>query len=262
MGYFSTRHHRGERWCRAFFTGAAPDRICGDISPDYFLHPASVERLQAFTLAPKIILAVREPASWAVSLHRHLGTFEYRVPRFADFLERHRISDTDWSWLGRRRDLPEFSIQDSLIEQTVERYRAAFGARLLLYSFADFARNPVEILRALESFLGLPRWFTDGTDWHVPINTRWRRNTKLITYLLSREPVVSTAGRLLPGRVLQRLRLHLDRRAARRATTVADPAGPADLDLARHRLAADRRYVERLFAAAPVQLGDGTPLET
>jgi len=258
VGYFSTRHHRGEAWYRAFFAGAAPGRICGDISPDCFLHPDGVKRLQVFQPAPHIILAVREPASWAVSFHRHLATFEWRVPPFAGFLTRHRIPDTGGFGFGHRRAQPEFSIAASLIERTVEQYRAAFGTRLLLYSFAHYARDPVGVLRAIETFLGLPPWFADRAEWHVPINSRRRRHLKLVTFLLSREVVVAAAGSLLPGPLLQRLRLGRDRRAARQASGAVDPAEASDLELARRQLAGDARYVEQLFAAAPIQLGDGT----
>ena len=255
LSYFSGKHGKGESWYRAFFAGAAPGQVCADISPDYFMHPDAVGRLLAFAPRPRIALAIREPASWAVSYHRHLSTFEWRVPAFEAFLTRHAVPDNRILRTGGVG--ATFAIRDSLVSRTIERFRAAFGGDLLLYSFAHFRREPIAVLGALERFLGIPASLTAAQLPPDIINASGRRNIRLLSYLVSREELVTAAGAVLPRRLLRAVRSRFDRASSPSRAPRADPAHAADMRLATELLAADIRYCDSLFRTSPVQLGDG-----
>ena len=258
LSFFTINQARGAAWYRSFFRQARTDQICGDISPDYFLHPAAVSRLRAFSPRTKVILAVRDPAAWAVSFHRHIATFEWRVPTFAAFLHQHPVPDNRLVNLHSRHERATFAIADALVERTLEEYRHAFGPDLLVYSFDLFRSSPLAVIRAIERFLDLPPTLVEAQLPAGAINSSRRRNSRLLSYLLSREEFITAADHLLPRSLLSATRRKLDcfTSAALQPPPV-DPDYQRDLELARTRLATDCRYVETLLARAPIQLGDG-----
>lgn len=263
LSFFTINQDRGAAWYRTFFRQARADQVCGDISPDYFLHPTAVARLRAFSPRPKVILAVREPAAWAVSFHRHIATFEWRVPAFADFLKQHPVPDNRLLQCRGRDVRATFAIAGSLVERTLEEYRRAFGPDLLLYSFDLFRSSPLTVMRAIEQFLGLPPLLVESQLPAGAINSSRRRNLRLLSYLLSREEFITAADRLLPRALLRATRGKFDRFAASSPKPPpVDPDYQPDLALARRSLATDCRYVETLLARAPIQLGDGHPFPT
>jgi hypothetical protein len=255
LSFFSAKFEKGEVWYRSFFSEATDSQICGDFSPDYFLHPAAIGRIQALAPDARIILAVREPASWAVSFHRHIATFELRVPRFAEFLERHPVPDM--RIFRGASSQQTFSIRDSLVQRTLEEYRRAFGARLLVYSFDYFKARPLAVVQSIERFLGLPPKLNQSALPDGVINSNQRTNIRFLSYLLSRDIVAAVTGRIFPRRFIQGLRKTFDRVSSRPARRATDPSHDIDFKTAQSILAADRDYVASLFAQYPIQLGTG-----
>jgi len=260
LSFFTINRDRGDAWYRAFFQPARADQACGDISPDYFLHPAAAQRIHTFSPGAKVILAVRDPAAWAVSFHRHIATFEWRVPPFPVFLQRHPVPDNRLTHLRGRKERAVFAISDSLIERTVEEYRRTFDANLLVYSFDFFRSSPLTVMRAIERFLDLPPTLVESQLPAAAINSSRRRNSRLLSYLLSREEFITAIDHVLPRAFLRAARGKFDRFASSSPQPhPVDPDCQQDLALARTRLAADCRYVETLLARAPIQLGNGQP---
>ena len=258
LSFFTTNQDRGDAWYRTFFLKAKANQICGDISPDYFLHRAAVQRISDFSPRPKVILAVRDPAAWAVSFHRHIATFEWRVPAFADFLRRHPVPDNRLMNFRDRHGRATFAIADALVERTLEEYRHTFGPDLLIYSFDLFRSSPLTVMRAIEQFLDLPPKLVESQLPAGAINSSRRRNSRLLSYLLSREELITTAGHLLPRSLMRATRGKFDRlTSAAPQPPPVDPDYTRDLVLARTHLASDCRYVETLLARAPIQFGDG-----
>ena len=258
LSFFSSKYSKGEAWYTGFFAQARPGQVCADISPDYFVHSEAVDRILRFKPRPKVVLAVREPASWALSYHRHLATFEWRVPEFERFITRHRIPDNRLlrpRGPGCWRHIPPSGV--SFVSTTVERFRAALGRDLLVYSFDAFRKQPFAVMQALERFLGLPASIDPSQMPPNLINAGGRRNIRFLSYLVSREEIVTAAGAVLPRRLLRGVRSRFDRISAPSASPAADPAYERDLKLAREVLADDSRYYSRLFASSAIQLGDG-----
>ena len=259
LAYFSANYGKGESWYHAFFEGASPGQLCADISPNYFLHPDAAERIRRFSGSTKVILAVRDPAAWAVSFHRHIATFHWKVPSFAAFLESHPMPNNHL-WPLARNSGPSFSIRDSLVQRTVERYRRIFGRDLLVFSFDVFKERPLTVLRSIESFLGLQSAFNSEDLPPGAINSSRRRHIKLLSYILSREELIAVSGRILPAAFLRAARKRMDRLSVPRGTQDPDPGLAPDLALAGRLLSADCEYVSSLFATSPIQLGDGSAL--
>jgi len=259
LRYFSQNYRNGRSWYWQFFAAARRDQVCADVSPDYFLYPEAAERLQAFAAPVKIVMIVRAAAEWAVSLHRQVGTIEPRVPSFPDFLHAGFYPHFRF---GRGPDHPDgaarFSLATGFIQAQLESYRERFQRRLLLCDFNLISRDPMPLLKAIESHSGLPPHFSAADLPGAPINAANRRQVTLLNYFLSRDAVVNLAGKLIPHALLRSVRLKMDRASSTRSPAPPDPQYASDLALARDRLAGDQAYIDRLFARSPLVLGDAS----
>ena len=254
LRYFSHHHDRGEVWYSRQFYAAPPRTVCADLSPDYFMHSGVADRIARHPGPVHVALAIRDPAEWAVSLHRHLRSFEPDVPAFSDFLRRCRYPD--FQWPGRAREGGTISLVDGFVSRRIEEFRADLGARLLLYDFSRFERDPLAALRWIEGFVGIDRPLPATALPDHRINARSGTSRRRLTYWLSREPVSNLIGRIMPAGLALRFRRQWESTPAARSTDEDD----RDLALAREILAAERAGVAALFQHSPAVLGDGKNL--
>ena len=260
LRYFSLNYQRGARWYARFFASAAPDAVCVDASPDYFMDTAAPARLGDFPGRLNVALAVRDPADWAVSLHRQLARHEGSAPRFSEFLASGTYAHFDLSRFRRNAEL-RFSIKNGFVRNQLAAFREALGERLFLYDFSWFERDPLAAMKALELFLGMKPCFSKDRLPQERINARTRRTMGWLGYLSSRDIVVNAAGLLLPRRWLISMRMRMDRAEASGSDSQPDALDQQNLVLAKSALAPDRAYVKALFSEAPIVLGDGRPFD-
>lgn len=255
LRYFSHHHERGPTWYARRFGSVPVGAVCADLSPDYFMHPGMAARIAAHPGEVRVALAIRSPAEWAVSLHRHLLSFEPAVPPFADFLRNCRYPD--FQWPGRRIRTPAIALTEGFILRRLEEFQFALGPRLLLYDFAAFERDPLTVVRWLERFCGVNQSLPAATLPRHKVNARSAPSRNPLTYWLSREPVSEFISRILPRSLAIAVRCRWETKPS------PPPAGDdaADLQLARTLLAKDAVAIDRLFAHTPVLLGDGTAFQ-
>lgn len=259
LSYFSSKYTKGDAWYWGHFARARPGQVCADISPDYFIHKKAVARIATFTPRPKVVLAVRDPASWAVSYHRHLETFEWKTRDFGQFLELQPIPDNRFFHNGTNGANGSFSIRGGVVRESIESFRAALGSDLLLYSFELFKRQPLAVMQAIERFLEVTPVLTAAMLPQGLINASGRRNLKPLSYLVSREEFVQASGAIVPKQLLANARSLFDRLSARGRAERVDPNYERDFRHASTLLSSDIAYCDALFSAAPMQLGDGRP---
>src|SRR5947207_5078913 len=85
----------------------------------------------------------------------------------------------------------------------LEQYRRAFGPRLLLYDFASFRAEPLAILQAIESFMGLDAHFSAEAFRNLHMNRGDRGYNPWFSALLSAEPLIDAVSRLLPAPLMR-----------------------------------------------------------
>lgn len=258
LRYFSTNYHRGPGWYERFFSGAATNLLRVDASPDYFMDPATPARIRAYSPSVRVVLAIRNPADWAVSLHRQLSTIERSVPAFDDFLRAAEYPDFGFS---RDRTKPRlgFSIQSGFVRQQMAAFREALGPRLMLFDFASFERDPLDVMRAIESFLGLGAHFAPDNLPGGRINARTRMSNRWLSYIFSRDALVNAAGKVLPRKLLVACRLKVDRASVTQQIAGPSAVDASDFAAAREALTQDIAYVHDLFAESTCVFGDGQP---
>ena len=258
--YFGGNYHRGVDWYHDLYRGMAPTPLggfispyyFGDISPYYFVQEETIQRISAYNPAAKVILAVREPAEWAISVYNQVSSYARRVPPFEQFIQgyRFRIAKTRVA----------LQLAGGLVSRMIHNYRSAFGDNLLIYDFALFRRDPLFVLRVIEQFLGLEPYFEAGNFDDVVINAANRRNFKLLTSVLTNESLVSALGSAFSRKVIQRFRGWFDIfSSCQPGDKERLPCTPEIRDAARQAFAADSDTVSALFAESEMQLGSGTP---
>lgn len=252
MNYFSVHHERGRDWYDAQFGDAASGRMVGDISPSYFLDPDVPRRILDHDPTTRVILGVREPVAWVRSFYAQLATFHFTMPPFEEFLEGfdYVIGDTKL-----RLDFGNDAIIDA-----IDRFRDAFGPRLLLFDFAHFERDRLDVLRAIESFLDLKPWFEAHRFDDVKINAASRKNSRAVSWLLSREWFIRAVETLVPRSIVVTARRGFDRMSVRDGETPAEHS-TTHAEAAEAILDSQRDAIARLFESGPLVRGDGRPVE-
>jgi len=251
LNYLNLHADRGRAWYEDQLAGARPGQRVGDIEPGYFLDLELPARLCADLPGVKVVLVLREPASWVLSLHAHFARQGAPVPPVVDFALR--------GW-DRRQDggVLRYRFAPHVLEALIDRWRRTFGPDLLLLDYAWFAADRLGALQALERFLDLPPFFRPGAFDDLRINASRGRTLPLAGKFAASGAVDRLAG--VPGvrRLARRLRPVLDRLTAAPVTGGEAVAAPPPELVA---LLAPATATHRLrFAAGPLVRGDGRPL--
>lgn len=251
--FFSVNFARGIDWYQELYKEIQPGQIGLDASPSYFLDPRAVTRIQDLLPHAKIILGIRNPVDYSLSLYNQLITHLLKDrPTFETFIQNYDYPFGD--------QIINIQLQDNSIVSTIDLYRQAFGANLLLYQFDFFQANPLTVSRSIENHLGLPAYFDEATFDASVINASNRKNISLVTYLLSREKLINTLGDILPRRLLQNMRLKFDKFSKPDQKPAQVPHSLEDMQIAKKVFARQEEVVQNLFASHPIILGDGTPI--
>lgn len=248
--YFSYNYAKGADWYRDLFAERPDSAVAFDISPQYFMDLRAIERIKAFAPDAKIILSVRDPVDWIASLYFQINKFEHK-PKFADFVDGFTVT-------GAYETL-HCSFADGYVPRAIEAFRSAFGSRLLIFDFEALRKNPLEVLAAIEEFVGVPRYFNEQTYKGVKVNSVTQYNWRWLTWLASREAFITSLDSVLPRSAIRRGRTLVDRWTMPKPGSNQQALSDADLAIAEMRFGPDRDWVRSLFAAAPIQLGDGRP---
>lgn len=243
LGYFLFNAHRPERWYLDAYAGAAAGQRCIDVTPEYFFSPDAVRRVAAFGPGVRVVIGLRDPASFAQSLHAEYGK-RYDIPPLESFVERYAYA--------RGSAQIEFSLASGAIRRMIEHYAREIAGGVLFYDFAAFRADPLTVLNAIESFIGVARYFTPETFRNVHMNNRDRGTNRWLSQILSAEPLIDGASRLLPASTMRAIARHVYRGGpAAAAPPSPEPAPPAWLT---DKLHADAAFIEQLFAGRAVHV--------
>lgn len=247
--YFGFHYDRGIEWYLSFYDQMQPDQIGGDVAPSYILCPEAIQRIKQFRDDVKVIIAVRNPAEMILSMYAQYQTIYYGMPSFEEFTGSYFLKK------GSARIHLELT-RNSLVSM-LEQYCQAFGDNLLIYSFSLFKRDPLLILQSIESFLGIPHYFQSNTFDHRVINSVRRHNIKLVSYLLSRESLISLINFMVPGRSIRYFRGMFDKASKEKTGQLPASYTPENIQLAKAIFAQDSAAVTELFCESEMQLGSG-----
>lgn len=256
--YFSVNYSKGQEWFSSLFEGLPADRIAADINPMYYLDPRVDERVLAYDPDMKVVLGVREPTDFAISLYGNMLAHGLEVPPITEM-----VREYDWP-LTPQESLPT-SLGDGYLQRRVEQLRARFGANLMLYDFASFDASPLPVMQAIERLLGLQPWFDVSNHENVRINASGRRNPFWLNALFVNQRVLDVLYAVVPRAIVRQAR-HAYERLSARAPESRPPAGDTGgrIDEATRRaldeyFASDAAYYRSLFVDGPILLPNSAP---
>jgi Sulfotransferase domain len=248
--------HRGIEWFHSLYREIKPGQIAGDLSPACWFEPNAIGYIKDYDANVKVILSLRDPAENAYSLYIQKLTSNYDLPKsFDEFLIKGYSSIMTKHGKGVHF---VFTSRDYI--EKIEAYKKAFGKNLLIYDFRFFRRNNLGALRIIEDFLGLYHWFNENNFDALRINESYRRNIKIIYFLLTQEWLRDLVEKYVPRLTAMRIRGYIDRISVR--TSVKDNTRQTHqaeyIDIARKHFSEACSYYEELFGATPAFLGDGS----
>jgi len=250
VGYFLFNQHRPEQWYLDAYAGAGADQRCVDVTPEYFFSRETVRRIAAFGSGVRVVIGVRDPASFALSLHAEYGK-RYRMPPLEAFVDRYAYT--------RGSARIELSLASGVIREMLDLYAREIPGGVLFYDFAAFRQDPVSVLQAIEAFIGVDPHFTPGTFRNVHMNDRGRQSNRLLSWILSAEPLIDAGSRLLPAPAMRAIARRVYRGGGSTHTPSATPRPePPAPEWLREKLRDDEQFVARLFAGRAVHVVGGS----
>jgi hypothetical protein len=250
--FFLSNYERGLKWYLSLFKERSiHHKYCLDISPSYFVDTSTIQRIQDYEGETKVIIVVRNLDELVISWYeQQLTHFKNFIP-FETF-----ISD----WKAQRGDKEiQIKMSDAPFKKALIAFQEAFGSNLLLIKFEELTTNSLSSLHAIERFLDIEEHYNKENFANLAINSRNRKNFRLLTWILSRELTISFINILFPRTLVLRLRSALDKRSSR------VPPTSQSIDsrsiLIRNIIEEDIEYVNRLFSINSIMLGDGQPFD-
>lgn len=251
--YFTFNYYKGIQWYNSLYDDAKPAQICFDISPDYFYDEETIKRILDFNPDVKVILGIRDPIEWILSLYNQLGTYDLKIPPFPDFIKDYPLT------IGSQTKHLDFR---GMFPRMINAYKSAFRDNLLIYDFTLFQESQLNILRIIEKFSGISAYFEQDRFDDVAINASNRRNNPLVYHLLNQERFVSILYRVLPDRLIRRAREVYYLLAAKgKPTSPLQKHSKENIETAQKFFQEDQQFYQELFKKNRIQLGSGKPFK-
>lgn len=158
-------HFPAVRWISAFDRRR---RVIGEASPSYMFFPDCAPAMAAVCPHAKILIALRDPVTRAVSHYYHNRRVVPHIetemdPTTAIFTEHLRVGDTltrlAWATRDERARAARFAyLSRGHYAEQIERYLASFSRQqVMVIDMEDMARDPRGLSERLCDFLGVDR---------------------------------------------------------------------------------------------------------
>jgi hypothetical protein len=256
--FFTVNYDKGFGWYRSLFEEQTPDELGADINPMYFMDDDSLDRLLSYAPDVKVILGVRHPVDFAISLYSNIVAHGHKPP---DALS--TLRGFDWP-LTPEHGLP-LCLDNRYLSRRIQELCERLGSNLLIYDFRYFGHSPLPVLKAIESFLGLPAYFDEENVETAKINASGRKNILGFNRLVTNQRLLETVYRILPNGLIRRLRTGLERLSVARMDKAPESRPSVVSNEERRALEAyledDTAFYDRLFAGRPILRGSDASAE-
>ena len=194
--FFGSNFKRGFDWYYSIYDDNIENKVAFDVSPNYFCDSNFFDNVSNFVVEHKVVLVLREPAEWLVSMYSQIMSFTPNMPPLDEFLKNIRI---DFDGGSYTINLNEFDF-----EGVLEKFTEKFKGRILLINFEEVKHNPVRLLNKIEEFSGIETYFDESTAYVKPVNVSIPK-FNIIAYLGTKRFLRDVAVRLLPKSVQNKL---------------------------------------------------------
>ena len=144
--FFSQCYSKGANWYEEQFDDCRPDRLAGEISPDYLYAPEAAERIRDWNPNVKLFACLRNPVDRAVSAYRYFIN-QGPIPQCQSFDD--ALAENPERLLGR-----------GFYAAQLERFLKYFSReQILILIYEDIAADPYRFIQDIYCFLGVDSMF-------------------------------------------------------------------------------------------------------
>ena len=256
--FFTVNYDNGFDWFNSLYKGIAKQQLAADINPIYYLDPRSEKRILQYDPKIKLILGVRDPTEFAVSLYGNVLAHGLKPPAITEFVQ-------GFNWTLSTHESLEFSLLKYPMRRRISELCKTFSEKILLYDYRCFEQDPLSILQKVERFLEVPSFFTEDNVNTQRINASGRRNPLLMNALLANPKFLESIYRMLPKTVIRYCKVSYDRMIAR-GSNVEEFAkkhktnilSQKEADTLKGWFEEDTIFYKKLFEHSTFVLGDGS----
>lgn len=185
LDFFSYYYDFGYQWYRSFFKNLKDKKICGEISPSYFMDTSAPERAATYNPGFKIIAVLRDPVERAFSNHLH----EIRIGHF---------KGDDLSFEAGLENNPMYIEQSFYCSWLKNWYAKLPKAQILVLFLEEIKQNPVTEARKIYNFLDIDPDHESTFLFHKA-NISYSEKIKGVEYVMK---TLGRFGRRIGGSVL------------------------------------------------------------
>jgi hypothetical protein len=200
----------------------------------------------------KIIMGVREPADWSVSLYKHFVKLNNVKVSFEDFCEAFDFY-THLKYI-------HFELKDQYVINMLDEFRETFKDNILLIDFSFFKKEPLKVIQAIENFLGIKKHFNEGNFENKFVNSSSRNSfiSFIVSLKLVRKILVGIE-RIVPRKwnlFLNKVYINLATKGKGKRKE-PQPEKDEKLEYAASFFSKERAYYESLFEKNKIITGTG-----
>jgi len=211
--FFGANYSNGFKWYYSIFKPKSK-QVCLDASPDYFLNDNFLKNLDNFKNKFKVILVLRNPSEWVVSLYNQTKSFNPNIKNFDGFIENCKIEIDGNSF--------EYSLKKIDIKKRIDLFLKIFEGKILLIEFNYMIKNQTKTLQSIENFLELNSFFNDENVFKDQVNVSIG-NFSYFKYLATLKYSRFLAFNLLPSFVLEFLRKKIYKINEKKSLSIDSP---------------------------------------
>ena len=259
--YFTANYNKGLAWFASLYKSQQAGQIGADINPMYFLDSVAIERIRNYQAPVKIILGVRDPVDFVISLYGNMIAHGLTVGAVTDVIK-------GYSWKLTPEFSFDFKLSGNFMQSKVHELRETFDADLLLYDFRYFNDSPLGVLQQIEQFIGVNSYFNSNNVTHKKINASGRKNPFFLNKLVTNQHLLDLVYSITPTPVIRQLRRAFERYSApesdptkARADNPSGVTAEQRAELEKY-FESDRHFYDKLFLTSPIIDGTGKNLLT
>jgi hypothetical protein len=167
--FFNFKWDKGIRWYHRFFD-FKHNRIQGEATPYYMVHPEAAARAKQYNPNLKIIALLRNPVERAYSHYQMNLARNWDTLPFLDALkaEESRLANDPNPHVKHAASQHASYKTRGLYAEQLHAWETAFGREnMLVLNYHTFFQHPTEALQPVFSFLGLAPYFPAEKDLHL-----------------------------------------------------------------------------------------------
>jgi hypothetical protein len=201
--YYAAHFKKGYGFFTGHFEEMNTNQVGLDTDTLSFTNPDSYTRFRNDYKNQKIILVVRTPSSWALSLYKQISSFTQHMPTFESYVK------NGYNLVEDATDVP-IHFSNGMVSDKISQISRDFKGNLLILNYDLLKKDTLLFLKTIESFLGVNSFFNDDNIIRQKINSSDRKSNKLISALLREKWLIFILQNFIPRKLVMKIRYLYD----------------------------------------------------